>query len=171
MQCFKWISRECSNGDLCRLALPNETPLLMNERGSVTLRSPGFESPTVTAVNKRYLCIYNVSLSCPAGSTVSLAAKAVTSPITDDTSCRDYLAIYTDNRGENIHQRRLCGHEITPNYRTQLPNSSFSVILWTDKRSNNNARFEFEATCNTATAAVTDPVPMEIGSGSINFLN
>ncbi len=159
MQCFKWITRECKNGDKCRLAQPNQTPLVLNKNGGITLKSPDFKLPITEAIKKRYFCIYNISLSCPAGTGVNLAAKGVTSPITDDTKCKDYLAIYTDNRGENIHQKRLCGNEVTPDFRTQLPSGSFSMVLWTDAKANNNAGFEFEATCKAA--VTTHPVPVE----------
>ena len=169
MQCYKWQTKTCSGGnDLCQLqktAQSNFIRRVINGKESITLQSPDFV--TQDTVRNRYFCIYNVSLSCPAG--VNLAAKAVTSPITDDTNCNDYLAIYTDNRGENIHRRKLCGDEITQDYTTQLPSDSFSMVLWTDKVDNVEARFEFEATCSAAIA--TEPVPMDTGSGNSIDLN
>ncbi len=136
----------CSGGvDLCLLQEKTQCDFTKIRSESIILQSPDFA--THDSIRNRYFCIYNISLSCPAS--VSLKAKkAVTSPITNGTNCKDYLAIYTDNRGENIHQRKFCGDEITPSFKTQLPSGSFSMVLWTDKVDNIKGKFEFEVTCD-----------------------
>ena len=160
MQCYKWQTKMCSGGDdMCLLQKTVQSSFvrrMVNGTESMTqIQSPDFA--TQDSIRNRYFCIYNISLSCPASASLK-AKEAVTSEFADeDSNCKDYLAIYTDNRGENIHQRKFCGDQITPHFRTQLPSGSFSMVLWTDKVDNVEGKFDFVATC--------DAVHPETGSG------
>ncbi len=96
------------------------------------------------------------------------AKEAVTSEFADeDSKCTDYQAIYTDNRGENIHQRKFCGEEITQDFQKQLPCGSFSMVLWTDKVDNTEGKFEFEVTRD---AAIYSNRFCTLGTGSGDFI-
>ncbi len=163
MQCYKWQTKLCTNQDLCLLQEKAQSSFTKIGSESIILQSPDFA--TQDSIRNRYFCIYNISLSCPASASLK-AKEAVTSEFADeDSNCKDYLAIYTDNRGDNIHQRKFCGDEVTGDFKTQLPSGSFFMVLWTDKVDNIEGKFEFEVTCDAAMA--TDPVPVETGSGDV----
>ena len=121
-------------------------------RQSATLFSPGYNKAKPFYLNRNF-CIYNVSLDCSEGQTVSLNSKPSTQPLSDADTCQDYLWFDTSSSGL---PRRVCGNDIV-NFNDTTSETTFLVLLWTN--ANQSAgKFEVEARCNIPTYGSGDSI-------------
>ena len=167
MKCFKWRARQCDDGERCELSNRNDdTEDIAVANGRATLLSPNFIKASRRSENffwdKRYLCIYNVSLSCPGNAVNIKKISSFTSWPTNTEGCQNYLAFY-DDRHSSRYQHRYCGSEGV--FTRRLESSSFLAVMWnSDPMFNNSGKFQFRATCADpdVPAQGTDPTVLQV---------
>ncbi len=173
MKCFNWRTRTCRSSEeeyeLCnRINEATEPIVPLNDDNEVRLYSPRFEEARNREElkwGKRYICIYNVSLSCPRNTVSIEKINHLTNWPHDTEGCQNYVAFYND-RNSNTFEHRYCGSE--PSFKNRKLSSSFLAIMWNSHpQFNNIGTFEFQATCSQP-----DPTqPPAIGSGDANLIN
>lgn len=150
MKCFKIRTADgCTEGYHFRCSMKRRSKQVKEDNlliegplaQSATIYSPGYNKSSPFYLNRNF-CIYNVSLDCP-GHLVNLNSKPNTQPLSDASTCEDYLWFDTSSSGL---PRKVCGNEII-NFNDTTKATSFLAVLWTngDKSA---GRFEIEARCS-----------------------
>ena len=106
------------------------------------LRSPRFENlvnKSKQQFQRRYFCIYNVSMSCPSNK-VTIQKTRATWPLSKHAK-QNYVAFYTDRNDKN---RNISYNNSSAPFERTLDSDSFFAIMWSYK---NTGYFEFKASC------------------------